>query len=84
MIWSNDTLPCVHRPLQGLADLLEIHYTLLHLLHLLLVDIVVSVVRVIHVVIDIVDIVNVDDDVVDIDIDDDIVNIVRAHHFHPF
>ena len=38
------------------------------------------------VVIDIVDIVSVDDDVVaiDIDIDDDIVDIVRAHHFHPF
>ena len=80
MIWSNDTLPCVHGPLQGLADLLEIHYTLLHLLHLRLVDVVV---RVVHVV-DVVDIVSVDDDVVDIDIDDDIVDIVRAHHFHPF
>ena len=99
MIWSNDTLPCVHGPLQGLADLLEIHYTLLHLLHLLLVDIVL---RVVHVVVDIaacrgrlywwlaeaaihvvIDIV----DIVSVDddvVDIDIVHIVRAHHFHPF
>ena len=50
MIWSNDTLPCVHGPLQGLADLLEIHYIFLLLLHLLLVDVVLCIV---HVVVDI-------------------------------